>query len=130
MDDHDQLRKLLGKMIASLGYKVGCVSTGEEALQRCRAAVDEGQPFNVVILDLTIPGGIGGVETLKALREMDPGVKAIASSGSDEQVNPTSFSRYGFDGFMSKPYDGDELATVLRDMLATEGQERVSEIGE
>jgi CheY-like chemotaxis protein len=120
MDDQDLLRELVGRILASMGYEADCAASGEEALQVCRKAIADGRPFKVVILDLTVPGGMDGIETLAGLREMDPDVKAIVSSGCSEAVNKASFLQYGFDAFMSKPYDADKLARVLRDVLEHE----------
>jgi len=130
MDDQDLLRKLVGKMLTALGYEVGCAATGEEAVLLCRKAMEERQPFTVAILDLTIPGGMDGVETLAKLREMDPDVKAIVSSGCSESVNKASFSQYGFNAFMSKPYDAEKLDHVLRDVLNGNGTGKSSDTEE
>jgi CheY-like chemotaxis protein len=83
----------------------------------CRAR-DGGAPFDVVILDLTIPGGMGGKETIQKLREIDPHVKAIVSSGYSSHSVVADFRRFDFDGALPKPYQMTDLAEILREMMA------------
>jgi len=117
MDDQDMLRNLVGKMLKAMRYEAGSASSGEEALRVCREALEAGKPFDAVILDLTVPGGMDGIETLAGLRKLDPRVKAIVSSGYPENIKRSSLDGCGVDAFLAKPYDVEKLAQVLRDVL-------------
>ena len=82
-----------------------------------RKAMAEGQPFDGVLLDLTIPGGMGGEETLRQLVTIDPEVKAIVSSGYANDPIMAEYSKYGFRGVATKPYDMEHLGQVLRNLF-------------
>jgi CheY-like chemotaxis protein len=79
--------------------------------------MESGQPFNVVILDLTIPGGMGGRETIKRLLNIDPGVKAIISSGYADQSVMAEYREYGFSGMVAKPYTLEQLGNAVHDLI-------------
>ena len=81
MDDESQLRELLGESLSALGCTVECAAHGAEAVALYRAALDRNEPFDLVILDLTVRGGKGGAETIRELCALDPEVRAIACSG-------------------------------------------------
>jgi CheY-like chemotaxis protein len=81
MDDEVMIRNMLRQLLESLEYSVECVQDGTEAVTAYQRAQEAGQPFTAVILDYTIPGGIGGLETLAHLRAIDPQVTALISSG-------------------------------------------------
>lgn len=117
MDDEEPIRDILNEMLAQLGY--GCESAidGEEAIRLYRKARESGKPFDAVIMDLTIPGGMGGKECLSRLLEFDPNVKAIVSSGYSNDPVMASFSQYGFCDFVSKPFRLEELSEVLNRVL-------------
>ena len=117
MDDEDFLRNMATEMLKLMGYQVLGAAHGDEAIQLTRQAVDAGNPFVAAILDLTIPGGRGGKDTVQALLEIDPNLKVIASSGySDDPViaNP---SVYGFATGLVKPYAMSDLAKVLASLF-------------
>src|SRR3989337_4603952 len=87
MDDYDMIRDVAGKMLTKLGYEVDFARDGSEAIELYKKSKNSGHPFDAVIIDLTIPGGMGGRETMQQLFEVDPYVKAIVSSGySDDAV--------------------------------------------
>jgi len=118
MDDVSYLRTASREQLEILGHRVSCAADGEEALRLAREAVGEGDPFIFAILDLTVPGGLGGKEVVYRLRQIDPAIKAIASSGySDDPVmaDPTAF---GFAGRLSKPYTMGELQTLLSSLAS------------
>ena len=95
---------------------VTCID-GAEAIEKYQDARDSDNPFQAVILDLTVPGGMGGRKTLEHLKEMEPGVTAIVSSGyADDQVI-TDYRDYGFKGAITKPYRIDALKAVLHEVL-------------
>ncbi len=82
-----------------------------------QAAKESGKPFDVVILDLTIRGGMGGVDTVQKLREIDPDVKAVVSSGYSDDDAVSEYQKHGFRAFLKKPYDLEELRTILDTLL-------------
>ncbi len=117
MDDEEMIREMLGRMLTLDGYKVELASDGAEAVERYVRAREQGQPFAAVILDLTVPGGMGGKEAIKKLIEVDPGVKTIVSSGYSNDPIVADFGKYGFKGVATKPYAVTELEKTLRNVL-------------
>lgn len=117
MDDEEIIREMLGRMLTLDGYKVELASDGTEAVERYVKAKEQGQPFAAVILDLTVPGGMGGKEAIKKLLEVDPSVKTIVSSGYSNDTIVADFRKYGFKGVAIKPYAATELEKTLRNVL-------------
>jgi two-component system cell cycle sensor histidine kinase/response regulator CckA len=105
MDDDQIIRFLAEDMLSRIGYDVKTVRNGEEAISLYEKEKASGAPFDVVILDITICAGLGGKETMQCLVQIDPGVKAIISSGSHQDPLMTGFLDYGFRGVLPKPYD-------------------------
>ena len=118
MDDEESIRLLVGEMLRHLGYEVQCVAEGKEALERYQEAYHTHQPFNAVILDLTVPGGLGGKDTIEKLRQFDPQVKAIVSSGYSNDPVLSRYSTFGFHGVVAKPFRLAELSQVLHQITA------------
>jgi CheY-like chemotaxis protein len=118
MDDEESVRAMLGKMLVSLGFEACFATEGEEALRRYREALAVGRGFDAVILDLTVPGGLGGQETLQRLRESDPGVVALVSSGYSTDPVMAEYAAFGFRGVLTKPYTVAQLSEALRDIIA------------
>jgi len=115
MDDEAPVRAVGSGLLGHLGYDVSTASDGDEALARYRQAQAEGAPFDLVILDLTVPGAMGGRECLDRLRELDPQVKAIVSSGYSTDPVMANHAAHGFRGVISKPYEVADLSdTVCR----------------
>ncbi|MHB1126450.1 MAG: PAS domain-containing sensor histidine kinase [Bacillota bacterium] len=112
VDDDEAVRKVAGAMLTSLGYDVYHASSGDEGITSYKDAKETGKPFALVIMDLTIPGGIGGKETIKRLRQYDPDVKAMVSSGYSTDPVMSSYTQYGFKGIITKPYHLHELSEV------------------
>ncbi|MFZ2198973.1 MAG: PAS domain S-box protein [Thermodesulfovibrionales bacterium] len=104
MDDEELVRKVVKDMIESLGHEVECAAAGEAAIKMFRHARESGIPFDVVILDLTVKGGMGGEIAVRKLAEIDPYVFAIASSGYADNPVMAHFQAYGFSAFLNKPY--------------------------
>jgi len=115
MDDEPFIRKVAGDILRHLGYRVAEVQSGEEAIKLYSRARENGDPFSAVILDLTIPGGMGGEEALQELRKIDPEVKAIVSSGYADDPIMADYKSYGFASVAAKPYQMRTLSeAVLR----------------
>ena len=114
MDDEESIRLLLGEMLRYLGYDVQCVAEGKEALDRYQEAYHAQRPFSAVILDLTVPGGLGGKDIMRQLMEFDPHVKAIVASGYYNDPVISRHSAFGFHGVVAKPFRLTELSQVLQ----------------
>ena len=117
MDDEEALRIMTGRTLESLGYEVEFAIDGAEALDLFKDARESDKPFDVVILDLTIPGGMGGKETLKKLQEIDSEVRAIVCSGYSNDPVMSNFREYGFSGMVPKPFETKELSKALHEVL-------------
>lgn len=114
MDDDEGIRSLFGRVIPDLGYEVTLVANGDEAVARFEEAREAGRPFDAAILDVTIRGGPGGVETLVRLQQIDPAVCAAVMSGYSDTAVMSQHASYGFHGCLAKPFDPEELASVLQ----------------
>jgi len=117
MDDEEMIRDLLRALLETLGYTVACVQDGTEAVAVYQHAQAAGQPFATVILDYTIPGGMGGLETLHRLRAINPQVKALVSSGYANNQVMADWAYYGFSGVVAKPYTMAQLQEALHNVL-------------
>jgi len=113
MDDEDSILSATSEMLSFLGHIVTIAKTGEEAIAFFRKAKDNALPFDAVILDITVPGGMGAEETLPLLREIEPGVRAIISSGYATHPLLISFAANGFSAALIKPYGFKELEESL-----------------
>ncbi len=119
MDDNEDILEIAGLLLEDLGYSVSFARDGGEAVAAYRQRFEDGHPFAAVILDLTIPGGMGGRETVEHLKAIDPKVKAIVSSGYSSDPVMASFRDYGFCGVARKPYKIEELSLLLGELLAS-----------
>jgi CheY-like chemotaxis protein len=117
MDDDKSIRNVTEKILMELGYDVDCASDGVETIALYQEAARSGRPFDAVIMDLTIPGGMGGKETIQQLLKIDPKVAAIVSSGYSNDPIMSDFEKYGFRGVATKPYSIEKLSWVLHDVL-------------
>jgi PAS domain S-box-containing protein len=113
MDDEQAIRDVARAMLRRLGYEVECVANGTDAVQLYREAMDHGKRYDVVLLDLTIPDGLGGMETVEMLRKSDPEVVAVVSSGYSVDPIMADHTQHGFAGVLPKPYRLDEMAQVM-----------------
>jgi PAS domain S-box-containing protein len=118
MDDEEMVREVTGRMLERMGYEVDYASDGAEAIRKYRDARYSPVAFDAVIIDLTVPGGMGGKRCMQILRGMDPDIRAIVSSGYSNDPVLAEFRRHGFRGCISKPYKTADLARVLREALA------------
>lgn len=117
MDDEEIVRAVTGELLKTLGHTAEFTADGAAAIARYRDAREAGRPFDVIILDLTVRGGMGGVEALRRLREHDPTVKAVMSSGYSDDSSVSRYREEGFAAFLKKPYDVNELRRVLTALL-------------
>ncbi len=117
MDDEKLIRELVQFLLIKIGYKTEVASHGEEAIELYKKSIESGKPFDAIIMDLTIPGGMGGEEAIQKLLEIDPKVKAIVSSGYSNDPIMANYKKYGFKGVIAKPYKIKELSKVLYDVI-------------
>lgn len=118
MDDEQIIRDVTGHILRRLGYEAAFAKDGEEAITAYQQAMAENRPFQAVIMDLTIPGGMGGKEAIKRLRQIDPNIKAIVSSGYSNDPVMSNFTEYGFRGCVAKPYNVQELSLTLQKVIS------------
>jgi CheY-like chemotaxis protein len=118
MDDEEIIREVAREMLSGLGFEAGLAADGSEAIELYKKARDAGAPFDVVILDLTVPGGMGGKDVIRKLWEIDPGVRGIVSSGYSNDPVISEFRQYGFSGVVAKPYKIQDLSEALRLVMA------------
>lgn len=116
MDDDQDVCEVAGMMLTELGYAVAFARDGQEAVRLYQEAMKDRHPFDYVILDLTVPGGMGGEETIKELRKIDPEVKAIVSSGYSSSPIMANFREYGFTAVAVKPYNIVELSRIFHEI--------------
>lgn len=117
MDDEEMIRLVARTMLKRIGYEVEFATDGSEAIEMYKKAKEFGHPFDAVIIDLTIPGGMGGKEAIKKLLEINPEVKAIVSSGYSNDPVMADFRKYGFCGVVAKPYTIGELSKALTTLM-------------
>jgi CheY-like chemotaxis protein len=117
MDDEGIIRRFLYRVLTNIEYEVELTKDGNEAIEQYTKARELRQPFNAVILDLTVPGAMGGKEVINKLTEIDPDVKAIVSSGYANDPIMAEFKKYDFSAVVSKPYSIEELAEVLHNLI-------------
>jgi PAS domain S-box-containing protein len=120
MDDDVVIREVVSEMLEMLGYEVVAVEDGEAMLETYHTAQRDGTRFHAVLMDLSIPGGMGGREAIKHLRYIDPDVFAIVSSGYSQDPVMANFEDYGFNAMVSKPYKVQSLVAILGDRLDKE----------
>ncbi len=118
MDDEKSIRHLAEQMLSRLDYDAETAKDGEEAIELFKRAMDSDKPIDVVILDLTIKGGMGGKDVIKILQKINPQVKAIVSSGYSNDPVMTDFEKYGFAGALPKPYAKKDLKDMLQNILS------------
>ena len=117
MDDEKDVRETVKEMLKHLGYEVRTAEDGRQALDMYTKAQAAKNPFGAVILDLTVPGGLGGRETMEKLYKMDPSVKAIVSSGYANDPIMANYQQYGFAGVVPKPYKIEDVSKALQGLL-------------
>ena len=124
MDDDEALRKLLAMVLANLGYEVQTARDGAEAIALFEQAKASGRCFDAILLDLTVTGGMGGVDAAAKLKELDPALKLIVSSGYSDAPVMSGFRQYNFDAVIRKPWTIAEVSDVFRRVLVTHPDRR------
>jgi CheY-like chemotaxis protein len=117
MDDEQSIRRMVEDALTQFGYEVTSVHEGRAAIDMVSQSLANGEKFEVAILDLTIPGAMGGKETIQHLRSLDPHIKAIVTSGYSDDPIMSDFQKYGFQGILVKPYKIFDLAKILESMF-------------
>ncbi len=120
MDDDPALRILFKAVLTQLGYDVQTAADGAEAIALYETTKAAGKGFDAVLLDLTVTGGMGGVEAATKLKELDPAIKLIVSSGYSDAPVMSHFADYGFDAVILKPWTVKEMSEVLRAVLVAD----------
>lgn len=118
MDDEPAICEITGILLKKLGYDPTITITGEETLEAYKQARENGTPFDVIILDLTVLGGMDGREVISAIREFDYDVKVLVSSGDLSDPAIVSFADFGFSGVLIKPYNKIGLDHAIRSVLS------------
>jgi CheY-like chemotaxis protein len=118
IDDEEIVRRSAGEVLKRLGYEARFARDGTEGIELYEGAKGGKRPFDVVIMDLTIPGDLGGKRVVKRLKGIDPRAKVIVSSGYSDDPVMSRFREYGFDGVLAKPYSVDDLAKELERVLS------------
>jgi CheY-like chemotaxis protein len=117
MDDDERVRTVVKNILEHLEYEAAIAADGDEAVTRYRTAKEAGRPYDLVFLDLSVPKGVGGMEALRMLREFDPAVRAVVSSGYANDTIIKEFRSHGFVGAIAKPYNVQQLIEILRNSI-------------
>ena len=117
MDDDETIRKMLKNMLNLAGYDAEATADGAEALDKYRQAMEANDPFTAVIMDLTIPGGMGGKEAIKRLLKIDPGASVVVSSGYAIDAIMSEYKKYGFKAVIAKPYSIAQLQETISGLM-------------
>jgi CheY-like chemotaxis protein len=119
MDDDAMIASMLARVLKKLGYECEATADGAQALASYKKALESGNPFGAVIMDLTIPGGMGGREAVVKLKSLDPKAKAIVSSGYSNDPIMSECEKYGFVDVLAKPYRIADVSAVLSKVMGS-----------
>jgi len=126
MDDDSEVAEVAKDMLESLGYSTQVAPSGRHAIDQFREAELRGEPFDAVILDLTVPGGMGGSEAVPHIKDIRPDVPVVVTSGYADDSVLARFRDYGFDGVLPKPFAIPDLRRALEEADQTAQRDRVS----
>ena len=118
LEDEPLIRQLIVQNLHGTGCEVTATIDGAETVARYSAGMDQGLPFDLVIMDLSIPGGMGGAAAMEKIRALDPGVRAIVSSGYSDDPVMSRYLDYGFRAVLPKPYQPQELRELVEELLS------------
>ena len=118
MDDEEMIRDFGKELLLHLGYDVELASDGEDAVKQYEKALKNDEPFNAILMDITVPGGMGGKEAIVEILKMHPDVKAIVSSGYAQDPIMSNYKEYGFIGVLPKPYNVEGMSRELHRILS------------
>ena len=113
MDDEEMIRSLIQRALSRIGYEVLGAEDGDEAVQLYRETKAAGAPIDLIIMDLTIPGGMGGKDAVQEIHKIDPEAKVIVSSGYSNDPVMADFAKYGFSAAIAKPFQMRELIEIV-----------------
>jgi two-component system cell cycle sensor histidine kinase/response regulator CckA len=125
MDDEEAILAVVSNLMMQMGYEVECARDGAEVILAYKRAKEEGRPFDAVIMDLTVRGGMGGMEAIRELLKIDPQVRAIVSSGYSNDPVMAEHENFGFRGVLQKPYSAAGLNRILRTVMSEKRSEAV-----
>lgn len=117
MDDDEMVRNIAQAMLTRLGYGTELAADGKEAIAIYKRDMSTDTQVDIIIMDLTIPGGMGGEEAVKEVLAIDPDAKTLVSSGYSNDPIMANYKDYGFSGAIGKPYQMQELNKVIREVL-------------
>lgn len=120
MDDEEAIRSVMMQMLNSLGYQSDAAIDGRQVVEKYRKSMGGKNKFDVVIMDLTVPGGVGGLEALTELKKIDPNIRAVVSSGYSHDPVLANYRKYGFLACVRKPFNISEIGRVLTEALDEE----------
>jgi CheY-like chemotaxis protein len=119
MDDEQIILDVTNEVLHFLGYEVMFARDGEAAIDLYLKEKSGGKPFDAVILDLSVPEGMGGKETIQKMRSIDPKIKAIISSGYSNDPVVQEYAHYGFSGRLTKPYKINDMKNILEEVISS-----------
>ena len=126
MDDEEAVRTLAADILGDVGHDTACAADGSEALEMYRRARADGRSYDLVIMDLTVVGGLGGKEALRELRQLDQKVPVLVSSGYSDDPIMGNFRKFGFQGVVAKPYRFNDLNHAVNETLSGKTSRRLS----
>ena len=129
MDDEPMVREVVGAMLDLLGHQVFFAQDGAEAVKKFHSAHEDGVPLDLVLVDLVIPGGMGGKEAVRKIRRIRADARVIVSSGYSNDPVLAHFQKYGFSAAIAKPYQLKELARVVRESMAVRTGQNINDSG-
>jgi len=124
LEDDPLVRNLIVRNLASQGFEITESAEGSETVRLYQESMNQGRVFDLVVLDLSIPNGMGGVRTMEKLRQLDPDVVAIVSSGYSDDPVMAKPAAYGFAAVLPKPYEPADMVRLVRNVLSTRGIRR------
>jgi len=113
MDDEQMILDIVSRMLGHLGYEVTTCTDGSQAIAAFAKAKSQGEPFDVVMMDLVIPNGVGGQDAVHTIKKIDPGARVLASSGHLEHPVMLDHKKFGFNAVLEKPYKLEKLQQVI-----------------